>query len=112
MKQFGHLNSSEETGTGCPITSNYRRTPPNKHGCIGRPSILTRCLSLKFRVLLICASNKNIKLINHDAKQIIDILYLYIIYLQFSAKIEDSHMRKPWIKAFTLLLLLEIILIF
>ena len=32
MKQSGHLNPSEETGTGCHIISNYGRTPPNKHG--------------------------------------------------------------------------------
>ena len=36
MKQYGHLNPSEETGTGCPITSKYGRTPPNKHGGVGR----------------------------------------------------------------------------
>ena len=36
MKQSGHLNPSEETGTGCPVTSNYRRTPPSKHGGVGR----------------------------------------------------------------------------
>ena len=29
MKQSGHLNPSEETGTGCPVTSKYGRTPPN-----------------------------------------------------------------------------------
>ena len=27
-----HLNPSEETGTGCPVTSKHGRTPPNKHG--------------------------------------------------------------------------------
>ena len=32
MKQSGHLNPSEKTGTGCPVTSNYGKTPPNKHG--------------------------------------------------------------------------------
>ena len=31
MKQSGHLNPSVETGTGCPGTSKYGRTPPNKH---------------------------------------------------------------------------------
>ena len=36
MNQSGHLNDSEETGTGCPVTSKYGRTPPNKHGCVGR----------------------------------------------------------------------------
>ena len=34
MKQSGHLNHSEETGTGCPVTSKYGWTPPNKH--VGR----------------------------------------------------------------------------
>ena len=34
MKQSGHLNTSEETGTACPITSRYGRTPPTKH--VGR----------------------------------------------------------------------------
>ena len=36
MKQFGHLNPSEETGTGCPITSMYGRTPPYMHGDVGQ----------------------------------------------------------------------------
>ena len=36
MKQSGHLNPSEETGNGCPVTSKYGRTPPNKHGGVGR----------------------------------------------------------------------------
>ena len=36
MKQSTHLNPSEETGTGCPVTSKYGRTPPYKHGCVGR----------------------------------------------------------------------------
>ena len=36
MKQSGHLNRSEKTGTGCPVTSNYGRTPLNKHGGVGR----------------------------------------------------------------------------
>ena len=36
MKQSGHLNPSEETGTGFPITSKCGRTPPNKHGGVGR----------------------------------------------------------------------------
>ena len=34
MKQSGHLNPSEETGS--PVTSKYGRTPPNKHGSVGR----------------------------------------------------------------------------
>ena len=36
MKQSGHLNPSEETGTGFPVTSKYGRTPPNQHGDVGR----------------------------------------------------------------------------
>ena len=36
MIQSGHLNPSEETGTGCPVTSKYGRTPPNKHVGVGR----------------------------------------------------------------------------
>ena len=36
MKQSGHLNPSEETGTGCPVITKYGRTPPNKHGGVGR----------------------------------------------------------------------------
>ena len=32
MKQSGHLNPSEETGTRCPVTSKYGRIPPNMHG--------------------------------------------------------------------------------
>ena len=30
MKQSGHLNPSEKTGTGCPVTSKYGRRAPNK----------------------------------------------------------------------------------
>ena len=36
MKPSGHLNPSEETGTGCPVTSKYERTPLNKHGGVGQ----------------------------------------------------------------------------
>ena len=36
MKQSGHLNPSDETGTGCPVTSKYGKTLPNKHGGVGR----------------------------------------------------------------------------
>ena len=36
MKQSGHLNSSEETGTGYRVTSKYGMAPPNKHGGVGR----------------------------------------------------------------------------
>ena len=36
MKQTRHLSPSEETGTGCPVTSKYGMTPPNKHGGVGR----------------------------------------------------------------------------
>ena len=36
MKQSGHLNPSEVIETGCPVTSKYGRTPPNKHGGVGR----------------------------------------------------------------------------
>ena len=36
MKQSGRLNPSEEHGTGCPVTSEYGRTPPSKHGGVGR----------------------------------------------------------------------------
>ena len=36
MKHTEHLNPSEETGTGCPVTTKYGRTPPNKHGDVGR----------------------------------------------------------------------------
>ena len=36
MKQSGHLNPSEETETGSPVTSKYGRIPPNKHGGVGR----------------------------------------------------------------------------
>ena len=35
MKQSGRLNPSEETGTGCTVTSKYGKTPPNKHGGVG-----------------------------------------------------------------------------
>ena len=36
MKQSGHLNPSEESRICCPVTSKYGRTPPNKHGGVGR----------------------------------------------------------------------------
>ena len=36
MKQSGHLNPSEQTGTGCPVTSKYGSTSLNKHVCVGR----------------------------------------------------------------------------
>ena len=36
MKQSGHLNPSEGTRTGFPVTSKYGRTPPNKHGGVCR----------------------------------------------------------------------------
>ena len=36
MKQSEHLNPSEETRTGCPVTSKYGKIPPNKHGGVGR----------------------------------------------------------------------------
>ena len=35
MKQSGHLNPSEETGSGCSVTSKYGRTTPNRHGGVG-----------------------------------------------------------------------------
>ena len=36
MKQSGHLNPSEHTEPGCPVTSKYERIPPNKQGGVGR----------------------------------------------------------------------------
>ena len=38
MKQSGHLNPSEETGTRFPVTSKYGKTPPNtnNHRFMGR----------------------------------------------------------------------------
>ena len=44
MKQSGHLNPSEESGTRCPVTSKYGRTPPSKHGGVGRQQQPTSCL--------------------------------------------------------------------
>ena len=44
MKQSGHLNPSEENGTGCPVTSKYGRTPPNRHRVVGRKQQTTSCL--------------------------------------------------------------------
>ena len=35
-QQSGHLNPSEETGTGFPVTSKYGRTPPSRHRGVGR----------------------------------------------------------------------------
>ena len=36
FKIGGTGDSSEETGTGCPVTSKYEMTPPNKHGGVGQ----------------------------------------------------------------------------
>ena len=36
MKQSGHSNPNEETGTECPVTSRYGRTLPSKHRGVGR----------------------------------------------------------------------------
>ena len=36
VNQTGHLNPSEETGTGCPVISKYGMTHSNKHGGVGR----------------------------------------------------------------------------
>ena len=36
MKPSGHFNHSEETGTGCSVTTKYGKTPQNKHGGVGR----------------------------------------------------------------------------
>ena len=63
MKQFIHLNPSEETGTRCPVTSEYGRTPPNKQGGVGRNNnnmvlpFLLRAASVKvilFRLCMVC----------------------------------------------------------
>ena len=43
MKQSGHLNPSEETETGYPVTSKHGRTPPNKHGGVGRQQQVYVC---------------------------------------------------------------------
>ena len=42
MKQSGHLNPSEETVTGCPVTSKYGRTPTRKHGGVGKQQQLLK----------------------------------------------------------------------
>ena len=52
MKQSGHLNPSEETGTGFPVTSKYGRTPLNKHGGIGRQQQQVKSV-VKYLVLFI-----------------------------------------------------------
>ena len=36
MKHSGHLKPSEETGSGCPVSSKFRRTPPKRPGGVGR----------------------------------------------------------------------------
>ena len=45
MKQSGHLNASEHTGTGFPVTLTYGRTPPNKHGGMDRQQQHVTCCS-------------------------------------------------------------------
>ena len=44
MKQSGDINHCEETGTEFPVTSKYGKTPPNKHGCLGRQQHATTSL--------------------------------------------------------------------
>ena len=44
MKPSGHLNPGEETGTECPVTSKFVRTPPSKHGGVGRQQQGHPCL--------------------------------------------------------------------
>ena len=53
MKQTGHLNPSEETGTGCPVTSKYGRTPPNKHGGVGRQQQQQQHMNVKYTAKVI-----------------------------------------------------------
>ena len=36
MQLAKHLNPIQETRSGCPVTSKYGRTPPNKHGSVCR----------------------------------------------------------------------------
>ena len=55
MKQSGHLNPREETGTECPVTSKYGRTPPNNHGGVGRQ-----------QQQIICMGNVAIRMRNMD----------------------------------------------
>ena len=68
MRESGHLNPIEETGNGCPVSSKYGRTSPNKPkqewsceptttttlSCAGSPRVqMTRINSLLiFRVNL------------------------------------------------------------
>ena len=59
MKQSGHVNHSEETGTGCPVTSKYGRKPPNNHGGMGRQQHNSVFLEKKNIVYLICMNWKN-----------------------------------------------------
>ena len=50
MKQSGHLNPSEQTGTECPVTSKYGRTPPNKHGGVGRQQHVSLFCKGQFKI--------------------------------------------------------------
>ena len=52
MNHSEHLNPSEETGTGCPVTSKYGRTPPNKHGGVVRQQ-------LRYLIRLLCIINNS-----------------------------------------------------
>ena len=47
MKQSGRLNPSEETETGCPVTSKYGRTSPNKHGGVDRQQHLPQPIDIE-----------------------------------------------------------------
>ena len=49
MKQFGHLNPSEETGTGCSVTSTYGRTPSSKHGGVDRQQLFQKWRSENYK---------------------------------------------------------------
>ena len=46
MKQSGHLNPSEETGTGCSVSLKYGRTPTSKHEGVGREQQHKSCCCL------------------------------------------------------------------
>ena len=64
MRQSGHLNPSEETGTGCPVTSKYGRAPPNKHGSVGRQQHERKYISHSNRKCNFFIGSTNVKTSN------------------------------------------------
>ena len=74
MQQSGHLNPSEETGTGCPITSEYGRTTPNKHGGVGRQQ---QCVTWLFNFYVFKSEIKMVLFLHYVSMLLVIIIINY-----------------------------------